>query len=489
MELSADEIQRAVRAALAEDIGPGDVTTLATVPESATMCAEMVAREPLVLAGLAFAMAAFRELDRTLVIAPHARDGDSCDRGETLLRVNGPARAILAAERVALNFVQRLSGVATLTAQFVEQVKGTQAKILDTRKTTPGWRRFEKYAVHCGGGTNHRVGLFDLVLIKDNHLAALRHEQPNAIAAAVQRARAAYPELKVEVEADTLEQVRQAVEARADIILLDNMSLPDLRAALAGGRAIGGAALGAVRAGTSMGSAASTAYKLGQESTGSTSVGAGLKGVASAAGGALRNRAAGAFGIGEAAASGRQAAFDALAHRQAPAASGSDQAAEHQPAWAQALRRQQDARHHRQVVAHTLREDGAWIVGKLLESEDYNWGFNAATGEYQDLVKAGVTSIIWATGFATDYSWLKVDAFDDNGKPQHQRGVSSEPGVYFLGLPWQSRRGSSFIWGVWHDAKYVADHIAIQRSYLDYHDAAQREAEVVSLAPKKTVSA
>ena len=106
-----------------------------------------------------------------------------------------------------------------------------------------------------------------------------------------------------------------------------------------------------------------------------------------------------------------------------------------------------------------------------------------------DLAKAGVTSIIWATGFATDYSWLKVDAFDDNGKPAHQRGVSSEPGVYFLGLPWQSRRGSSFIWGVWHDAKYVADHIAIQRSYLDYHDAAQREAETVPAAHKATVSA
>ncbi|WP_309674155.1 NAD(P)/FAD-dependent oxidoreductase [Pseudomonas sp.] len=106
-----------------------------------------------------------------------------------------------------------------------------------------------------------------------------------------------------------------------------------------------------------------------------------------------------------------------------------------------------------------------------------------------DLAEAGVTSIIWATGFATDYSWLKVDAFDDNGKPQHQRGVSSEAGVYFLGLPWQSRRGSSFIWGVWHDAKYVADHIAIQRSYLDYHDAAQREAETVPAAHKATVSA
>ncbi|MGV8890998.1 MAG: flavin-containing monooxygenase [Pseudomonas sp.] len=106
-----------------------------------------------------------------------------------------------------------------------------------------------------------------------------------------------------------------------------------------------------------------------------------------------------------------------------------------------------------------------------------------------DLTKAGVTSIIWATGFATDYSWLKVDALDANGKPQHQRGVSSEPGVYFLGLPWQSRRGSSFIWGVWHDAKYVADHIAIQRSYLDYHDAAQREADSAPVAHKTTVSA
>ncbi|VVQ14217.1 hypothetical protein PS914_05574 [Pseudomonas fluorescens] len=106
-----------------------------------------------------------------------------------------------------------------------------------------------------------------------------------------------------------------------------------------------------------------------------------------------------------------------------------------------------------------------------------------------DLAKAGVTSIIWATGFATDYSWLKVDAFDDNGKPQHQRGVSNEPGVYFLGLPWQSRRGSSFIWGVWHDAKYVADHIAIQRSYLEYRDPLQREAEIVPVAHKTTVSA
>jgi nicotinate-nucleotide pyrophosphorylase (carboxylating) len=133
---------------------------------------------------------------------------------------------------VALNFVQRLSGIATLTAQFVEAVKGTPAQILDTRKTTPGWRRFEKYAVTCGGGHNHRLGLFDMVLIKDNHRMALRNERPNAIAAAVRRARAKFPKLKIEVEADTLEQVGQAADAGADIILLDNMSLMQLRLAV-----------------------------------------------------------------------------------------------------------------------------------------------------------------------------------------------------------------------------------------------------------------
>jgi nicotinate-nucleotide pyrophosphorylase (carboxylating) len=120
--------------------------------------------------------------------------------GDVLLRLSGPARAILSAERVALNFVQRLSGIATLTAQFVDAVQGNPAQILDTRKTTPGWRRFEKYAVGCGGGKNHRLGLFDMILIKDNHLAALRNEKPNAIAAAVARAREQFPQLKVEVE-------------------------------------------------------------------------------------------------------------------------------------------------------------------------------------------------------------------------------------------------------------------------------------------------
>ena len=159
-------------------------------------------------------------------------DGSRLENGSALLRVAGPTRALLMGERVALNFVQRLSGIATLTAQFVEAVKGTGAKILDTRKTTPGLRLLEKYAVACGGGRNHRIGLFDLVLIKDNHLVALRDERPNAIEAAVRRAREKFPQLRVEVEADTLEQVQQAVNAGADIILLDNMSLDDMRAAV-----------------------------------------------------------------------------------------------------------------------------------------------------------------------------------------------------------------------------------------------------------------
>ena len=253
-KLTADEIRRAVQAALAEDIGPGDATTLATVPENATARAAMVARESLMVAGLDFAEAAFRELSPKVHCERRLQDGDRAQPGATLLHITGPARALLTAERVALNFVQRLSGVATLTAQFVEAVRGTRAEILDTRKTTPGWRRFEKYAVACGGGRNHRIGLYDLILIKDNHLAALRDAKPNAIAAAVQRARASYPQLKVEVEADTLDQVAQAVDAGADIILLDNMTTDQLRTAVAlvAGRAkteaSGGVNLSTVRA-------------------------------------------------------------------------------------------------------------------------------------------------------------------------------------------------------------------------------------------------
>ena len=232
VKLSAAEIRASVQLALAEDIGRGDATTLATVPAAATAKAVMSAREPLVVAGIQFAEIAFRELSPKIKIQKLFHDGQRANRDETLLKISGSARAILSAERVALNFVQRLSGVATATAQFADAVKGTRAKILDTRKTTPGWRRFEKYAVACGGGKNHRLGLFDLILIKDNHLVALQNERPNAIAAAIRRARKEFPKLKVEVEADTLEQVAQATDAGADIILLDNMTAGQLRQAV-----------------------------------------------------------------------------------------------------------------------------------------------------------------------------------------------------------------------------------------------------------------
>ena len=230
--LSAEEIRRAVDLALAEDIGSGDVTTLAAVPENAQAKAMVRARESLVVAGLALAEAAFRALGPGVQVIHAAEDAQRVTAGEPLLVIAGRARALLSAERVALNFLQRLCGVATLTAQFVDAVKGTRAQILDTRKTTPGWRRLEKYAVTCGGGRNHRLGLFDMVLIKDNHLAVLKNESPNPIAAAVQRARAEYPSLRLEVEADTLEQVEQAVAAGADMVLLDNMDLVQLRLAV-----------------------------------------------------------------------------------------------------------------------------------------------------------------------------------------------------------------------------------------------------------------
>jgi nicotinate-nucleotide pyrophosphorylase (carboxylating) len=252
--LSQEEVRRHVQAALAEDIGEGDVTSLATVPASTTSRASMMARESLVVAGLALAEAAFAEQGGGIVTNLLTTDGSRLGAGQPLLRVQGPARAILAAERVALNFLQRLSGIATLTSHYVAAVQGTRARILDTRKTTPGWRRLEKYAVACGGGQNHRLGLYDRVLIKDNHLLALGTAQPDAVTAAIQRARRHYPRLAVEIEADTLEQARQAVEAGADVILLDNMTPVQLRAAveLVGGRTLleasGGVSLETVRA-------------------------------------------------------------------------------------------------------------------------------------------------------------------------------------------------------------------------------------------------
>tara|TARA_Y100000746_G_scaffold50650_1_gene39758 strand:+ start:46 stop:897 length:852 start_codon:yes stop_codon:yes gene_type:complete len=213
-----------VRSALAEDVGSGDVTTMSLIAQDSFASGVIVAKEPLVVAGVDLAIASFRELEKSIDFSVEVLDGQDGDFFQPLIRIHGPARALLTAERTALNFVQRLSGIATLTAKFVQQVSGTNTKILDTRKTVPGWRVLEKYAVACGGGINHRFGLYDQVMIKDNHLVAVGGN----IKKAVKCARENYPKLKIEVEADTVEQAKTAAEAGADIILLDNMSCEEL---------------------------------------------------------------------------------------------------------------------------------------------------------------------------------------------------------------------------------------------------------------------
>jgi len=244
-------VRRVVASALAEDVGPGDVTTLATIPADVRCTAELKSRVAGVVAGLPVAIETFHQLDSSAQIEEHKRDGERVAPGGRLLTVHGKARAILTAERVALNFTQRMSGTASATARFVDAVKGTRATIIDTRKTTPGLRQLEKYAVRAGGGQNHRFGLFDGILIKDNHIAA----SPDGVGGAIQAARRNAPHsLRVEVETETLDQVREALEAGADAILLDNMSPELLRQAvlLIQGRAVieasGGITLENVRA-------------------------------------------------------------------------------------------------------------------------------------------------------------------------------------------------------------------------------------------------
>jgi nicotinate-nucleotide pyrophosphorylase (carboxylating) len=200
------QIRPFVEAALREDIRSGDVTTNALIPAEARARAVLRTREDGVLAGIALAQMAFATLDATVSFSEVKRDGVAMIKGDTVLRIEGAARAVLTAERIALNFSQRLSGVATLTRQFVDAVVGTNARVADTRKTTPGLRVLEKYAVRCGGGSNHRFALDDMILIKDNHIALC-----GGIASAIERARENIGHaVKVEVECDTLEQVRQA---------------------------------------------------------------------------------------------------------------------------------------------------------------------------------------------------------------------------------------------------------------------------------------
>jgi nicotinate-nucleotide pyrophosphorylase (carboxylating) len=225
-DLGLDEL---LFAALKEDIGTGDITTNSCIPADRQAEGRLIAKADGVVCGLAVAARVFRLLDERITLAPRVQEGDRVVKGDVLAELSGPARGILTGERVALNLLQRMSGIATATATAVSAVSGTKAKICDTRKATPGLRVLEKYAVRVGGGHNHRFNLADGVLIKDNHIAAA-----GGIAEAVRAARAAAPHvMKIEVEAETLEDVRQALDAGAEVIMLDNMDAETMRQAVA----------------------------------------------------------------------------------------------------------------------------------------------------------------------------------------------------------------------------------------------------------------
>jgi nicotinate-nucleotide pyrophosphorylase (carboxylating) len=242
-------VLKMVRRALREDIGRGDVTSQSVVPAAARACGLIVARGPGVIAGLEVAVVVFRETDEAVEFRRRVADGEAVEAGTVAAEVTGAARALLAAERTALNFLQRMSGIATLTRQYVAAVAGTGARILDTRKTAPGLRVLDKWAVALGGGANHRFGLFDGVLVKDNHLRLA-----GGVSQAVAAARAGAPHgLRIQVEVETAAQAREALECGVDALLLDNMDLTDMRAAvkLSRGRALteasGGVTLETVR--------------------------------------------------------------------------------------------------------------------------------------------------------------------------------------------------------------------------------------------------
>ena len=254
MDLASDTIREIVERALREDVGTGDLTSLAVIPAAAQLSARFIIREAGVVAGLPVAQAVFTALDPTLSFSAHVSEGAHVVPGDLLASVEGSARSILTAERVALNLFQRLCGIATLTDRYVEAVRGTRARILDTRKTTPGLRALEKYAVRVGGGVNHRFALYDGVMLKDNPLALLAANGVG-LGEAVRQARAAVgPMVRVEVEVESVASAIEAVEAGAEMILLDNMPPALLREAVAAvaGRATleasGGITLATVRA-------------------------------------------------------------------------------------------------------------------------------------------------------------------------------------------------------------------------------------------------
>ncbi|MBX9576861.1 MAG: carboxylating nicotinate-nucleotide diphosphorylase [Chthoniobacterales bacterium] len=223
-----------IKAALVEDLGNGDITSEAFIPEELQSQARIITRKKAVAAGLSVAREVFNQIDPTLQVTLLTTEGATLEPGAPLLEIEGATRSLLSAERVALNFLGRLMGIATLTQSYVDAVAGTGVTILDTRKMTPGWRLLEKEAVKLGGGKNHRIGLFDAVLIKDNHLAALGTEQKNMLPKKIQELRLKHPALKIEIEADTLEQVAFFLAIKdVNVVLLDNMSLKEMRQAVA----------------------------------------------------------------------------------------------------------------------------------------------------------------------------------------------------------------------------------------------------------------
>jgi nicotinate-nucleotide pyrophosphorylase (carboxylating) len=230
-DLTPAVIREAAARALGEDRGPADITTMACVGPDVRAEARIFAKEPCVLAGLPVAEQVFREQDPGLKLEPAAKDGATIKSGQTVLTISGSAASILTGERCALNFIQQLSGVATQTRLFVEAVAGTRCQILDTRKTVPGLRALQKYAVRCGGGTNHRFGLYDMFLLKDNHLALMGAGA--TLADAVRAARRLKPEARVEVEVDRIDQIPEVLAQNVDQILLDNMTLEQMREAVA----------------------------------------------------------------------------------------------------------------------------------------------------------------------------------------------------------------------------------------------------------------
>ena len=229
-QLPKEYIADHVTAAIEEDVGNGDITTNSLISPDRQSTAQIITHDDIVFCGSTVAAEVFRHLDKDCLIKEHYEDGQAAPIGSVLMQINASTRSLLTAERTALNYLQRMSGIATLCSRYVQAVNDHNTILLDTRKTIPGWRLLEKYAVQCGGARNHRRKLDDMFFIKDNHLASM--EGPHRIQQAVDQARQANPNLKIEVEADTIIQAKQAADAGADIILLDNMTPEEIKEAL-----------------------------------------------------------------------------------------------------------------------------------------------------------------------------------------------------------------------------------------------------------------